>query len=47
LIGGVVIFTVIGFLNAWIYQKTKHILTAAIVEAALLSWFLVSFMVML
>ncbi|HUY01532.1 MAG TPA: alpha/beta hydrolase [Candidatus Deferrimicrobium sp.] len=47
LIGGIVIFTVIGLLNAWIYQKTKHILTAAIVEATLLSWFLISFMVML
>jgi pimeloyl-ACP methyl ester carboxylesterase len=46
-LGGSAIFTVLGLLNSWIFHKTRHILPAAIVQAALLSWFLVSFMVML
>ncbi|MHA1278186.1 MAG: alpha/beta hydrolase family protein [Candidatus Helarchaeota archaeon] len=45
LVGGTLIFTGIGLLNAWIFHKTQHILTAAIVQAFLLSWFLVTFMV--
>jgi pimeloyl-ACP methyl ester carboxylesterase len=47
LLGGFAIFTVLGLLNSWIFQKTRHILPAAIVQGALISWFLISFMVML
>ena len=47
LVGGIVIFTVLGILNSWIFQKTQHVLPAAIVQAAMLSWFLISLMVQL
>ena len=45
LVGGIALFTVFGFLNSWIFNKTQHILPAAIVQAAVLGWFLVTFMV--
>jgi len=47
LVGGMIIFSVIGFLNAWIFHKTQHILPGAIIQASLISWFLTSFMVMM
>ena len=47
LVGGIVIFTLLGLLNAWIFHKTKHVLPAAIVQATMICWFLTSFMVML
>lgn len=46
-LGGFAIFTVLSLLNSWIFHKTRHILPGAIAQAALLSWYLVSFMVML
>ena len=46
-LGGFAIFTVLSLLNSWIFQKTRHILPGAIVQAALISWFLITFMVML
>ncbi|MHA1266839.1 MAG: alpha/beta hydrolase [Candidatus Helarchaeota archaeon] len=47
LIGGAIIFTGLGVINVWIFRKTQNILSSAIVQATLLSWFLTSFMVML
>ncbi len=44
-LGGVAIFTALGILNGWIFLKTKHVLSAAIVEAAILSWLLTTFMI--
>jgi hypothetical protein len=45
LLGGIATFSVMGLLNSWIFMKTQHILPAAIVQAALISWFLAIFMV--
>ncbi|MFX1297646.1 MAG: type II CAAX prenyl endopeptidase Rce1 family protein, partial [Promethearchaeota archaeon] len=44
-LGGVIIFTILGIFHSWIFQKTQHILPAAIVQASIMSWFLVIFMV--
>jgi hypothetical protein len=45
LVGGIAAFSGFGLLNSWIFLKTQHILPAAIVQAALISWFLATFMV--
>ncbi|MHA1651629.1 MAG: hypothetical protein ACTSYB_15665, partial [Candidatus Helarchaeota archaeon] len=44
-LGGFLIFSILGLLNGWIFFKTQHVISAAIVQAAILSWFLVTFMV--
>ncbi len=45
--GGIAVFSAIGILNTWLYYKTRHVLPGAIVQSAIICWFLITFMVML